>query len=920
MASRVWSFSNPGSLREPASLQSRIRFIGVNPRHRSSRKRPPDIETVPNCQPGPNAVPGVRPIHQVACDSWPHDEVGECSCHPSDMSQPESPFPTAQQPPNALLDVVVRDVRTGWRALRGAKGFSFTVIATLALGIGAAASIFSVVDHVLIRSLPYGDAERLVSLYQRGKAGNQRLVSFPTLQDWARAGVGLSGLAWIRGDGLMVQRPDGPQRVTTGFVSPGFFQLMGRSAALGRTFAAEEERPGGQDVVVLSHELWQKTFGGDATIIGQTLRFDSASAVVVGVMPPGFAYPTWADAWRPLVQLAGRDPVIDRRDFHADSRAVGRLARGVDARQAARLLSAVQSRIAEEYAADEGDWIGVNVDPLQTEIVGNVRTSLVFLGGAVALILLVACVNLANLAAVRGASRGREIAIRLALGASRARVVRQLAVESATLALIGGGLGLLLAWRAISWLRVTAPLDLPRARELALDGRAIAVATGVTILTALLFGVFPALRAAMAGGSFRELLGGRSGAGGSRREARGRAVLTTAQFALALVLLVGAGLLAQSYRRLLGARIGFDPHGLFATAGSPPRDKNVDPLVALSLYERIVDRLKAEPGVEDAAVVNFMPSGRAGVPTRVEVPGRAPLSEDLATYITVSEGFLRTLRIPLIRGRWFTAAEMRSPGDGVVISEAVAKRYWPGQDPVGKPLTIFRSSQVRADFGRAVPSVVIGVVSDVRQFGPESDPNPSVYVPIAAEPWAWVSFAVRVRDGATATPTTLRRAALEAEPNMLPVGPGAPMTFTGIERALSASLAPRRYVLGLVGAFSICALVLAALGLYGVASYAVTRRTSEFGIRIALGATAEQVVRSVLRWGVALAVVGCAVGLGGALALVRLVSQLLYDTSTTDLAVFVTVPLVLIVIGAVAVYIPARRAARVDPIVALRSD
>ena len=834
------------------------------------------------------------------------------------MSQTESqPSPALGE---ALFDVIARDVRTGWRALQSAKGFSVTVIATLALGIGAAATIFSVVDHVLIRSLPYGDADRLVSLYQRGKGGNQRLVSNPTLKDWAREGVALSGLAWIRGDGLVLQRPDGPERVGTGFVSPGFFTVMGRRAALGRTFAAEEERAGAQDVVVISHELWQKTFGGDTKIIGQTLRFDSASTVVIGVMPPGFAYPTWADAWRPLVQLVGRDPVIDRRDFHADSRAIGRLAPGVDVRQAERLLSIVQGRIATEFPKEEGDWIGVKVDPLQTEIVGSVRTALLGLGGAVALILLVACVNLANLAAVRGASRGREVAIRFALGASRAQVTRQLAIESATTAFIGGGIGVLFAWRAISWLRATAPFDLPRARELALDGRAVAVAASVTIVTALLFGVFPALRAAMAGGTFRVLLGGRSGAGGSRREARGRAVLTSAQFALALLLLVGAGLLAQSYRRLLGARMGFDPRGLFATSGSPPREKNVDPRVALGVYERIVDRLKSEPGVEDAAVVNFMPSGGAGIPTRIEVPGRTPASEDLATYITVSEGFFRTLRISLVRGRWFSAAEMRSPGDGVVISEAVAKRYWPGQDAVGKPLTIYRSSQVRADFGRAVPSVVIGVVGDVRQFGPESNPNPSVYVPMAAEPWAWVSFAVRVREGSPATVTALRRAALEVEPNMLPMGPGAPMTFNGIESRLSASLSPRRYVLGLVGAFSTCALVLAALGLYGVTSYAVTRRTHEFGVRIALGATGDQVVRSVLRWGITLALSGCAVGLGGAFALVRLVEQLLYATSTTDVAVMVIVPMTLIAIGVAAVYVPARRAARVDPIVALRAE
>jgi predicted permease len=820
----------------------------------------------------------------------------------------------------STVDRISRDLRASWRAIRGAKGFVATVIATLALGIGAAATIFSVVDHVLIQSLAYPDADRLVSIYQLGKSGNRRLVSNPTLQDWARSDVGLSGLAWIRGDGLMLARPDGPQRVGAGFVSPGFFQIMGHRAALGRTFAPEEERLGGPDVVVLSHELWRKTFGGDASVIGRTVRLDSSSVVVVGVMPPGFAYPPWADAWRPLAQLAGRDPVVDRRDFHADSRAIGRLAAKVDLRQAQRNLSLVQSRIAEDFPKDEGDYTGVILTPLQTEVVGNVRTALLGLGGAVALILLVACVNLANLAAVRGAARGREVAIRFALGASRAQIVRQLTAESATLAVAGGGLGVLLAWRAISWLRATAPFDLPRAREITLDGRAVAVAAAVTMLTALLFGVVPALRAAIAGGSFRVLLGGRGGTGGTRREARGRAVLTAAQFALALLLLVGAGLLAQSYRRLLGARLGFEPHGLLAAPAAPPNEKNRDPRVALALYERIVDRLKAEPGVDDAAVVNFLPSGRAGVPTRVEVPGRTPTSGDLATYIVASEGYLRTLRIPVLRGRWFNAAEMRSPGDGVVISESVAKQYWPNQDAVGKPLTIYRSSQARADFGRAVPSVVIGVVGDVRQYGPETLPDAAVYVPIAAEPWAWVSFAVRLRDGSPTTAMSLRRAALDVEPNMLPVGPGTPMSFQMVEEKLSASLAPRRYVLGLVGAFSACALVLAAIGLYGVTSYAVTRRTHEFGVRIALGATGEQVVRSVLRWGVVLAVVGCVVGLGGAFVLVRLVKQLLYDTSPTDLGVLVTVPVLLIAIGTVAAYIPARRAARVEPIIALRSD
>ena len=801
-----------------------------------------------------------------------------------------------------------------------AKGFAMTVVATLALGIGASVTIFSVVDHVLIRPLSYPNADRLVTLYQLGKGGNIRLVSNPTLQDWARDNVGLSGLAWIRGDGLTLERPDGPQRVPTGFVSPGFFSVMAQRAALGRTFVTEEEAAGGADVIVLSHELWQKTFGGDPTILGRMLRLDSANVEVVGVMPPGFAYPSWATAWRPLARLAGRDPVIDRRDFHADSRAIGRLAPDVDAAQAARLLSVVQQRVAADYPREEADWPNVRVIPLQEEVVGDIRSALFALVGAVTLILLVACVNVANLAAVRGSSRGREIAIRLALGASRGQVARQLTMESAATAALGGGIGLVLAWRAVAWLRATAPFDLPRAQEIALDARAAMVAVGVTLMTALLFGVVPALRSAMAAGGLGVLLGGRSGAGGSRREARGRAVLTSLQFALALLLLVGAGLLAQSYRRLLAARIGFDPHGLVAAAIAPPNDRYGDAASALGLYQRIAERLRTEPGVEDAAVVNFLPLGRAGVPTRIEIPGRPARTEDLATYVTVSEGYLRTMRIPLVRGRWFSADEMRSPGDGIIISEAVAKRYWPDQDPVGRPLTIFRSSQARPEFGRAVASVVIGVVGDVRQYGVETDPDPAVYVPLAAEPWAWVSLVVRARDVAAVSPATLRRAVMDIEPRLLPLGPGMSVDFTLVEHSLSASLAPRRYVLGLVGAFSACALALAVIGLYGVASYAVTRRTNEFGIRIALGATRSQIVRSVLRWGLALAVVGCVIGLTGAIGLSRLIQSLLYNTPPTDALVLASVPVILIVVGAIAVYIPARRAARVDPIVALRSE
>ena len=819
------------------------------------------------------------------------------------------------------LDAMARDLLLTIRSARKSPGFAVTVIVTLALGIGATATVGSVLDHVLLRPLAYRDADRLVTLYQRGANGNLRLVSFPTFEDWARPRPEIAGMAYVRGLQVTLGAADGPQRAVAAFVSAGFFKVMGAGALQGRTFQPDEEATAGVGAVVLSHGLWMKAFGGDPGVIGRTVALDSGSGVVVGVMPPGFMYPSWAQLWRPLGQIVDRDPVLKRRDFHVDSRAIARLAPGGDVARATLLLAVTQQQIAVAYPDAESTWTGVKLVPLQTEVVGDVGTALWALGAAVAVVLLIACVNVANLAAVRGGSRGREIAVRLALGASRAQVARQFLVETLALAAVGGGLGVLGAVAAVAWLRRTAPFDLPRAGELAVDLPVLVAATLLTALTAVVFGVLPALRAAAPRGALGELLGGRPGAGGTRREARGRVLLTGVQFALALTLLVGAGLLVQSYRRLQAVQLGFDPRELLTLTVEPPKAKYSDPRAAFALYERLIARLRAEPGVEDAAVVNFMPLGRAGLPTRLELPGRTVSSEDLATYITVSEDYRRTMRIPLVRGRWFSSDEMRTAGDGIVISEGVARRYWPGADAVGRAITIFRSSQARADFGRAVPSVVIGVVGDVRQFGPENDADQAVYVPLVAEPWPWASVVVRARASGPGVVAALRRAVAEVEPGaVVPGSEGDRTGFQPVVQALSTVLAPRRYVLGLVTAFSVCALLLAAIGIYGVTSYTVARRTHELGIRLALGATRREIMASVLVRGLVTALAGCAAGTVGALFLVRFLEHLLYNTSVTDPVVLVTIPVLLVTVGMVASYLPARRAARVDPMIALRSD
>jgi putative ABC transport system permease protein len=817
------------------------------------------------------------------------------------------------------LDTFARELRVAIRGARKSAGYSLTVALTLALGIGATVTVFSVLDHVLMRPLVYSDAGRLVALYQRGTEGNQRLVSYPTLLDWAHSDAGFNAMAFVRGEGLALVTPNGPKTVGTAFVSPGFFNLMATRPALGRAFVPEEERQSGTDVVVLSHDLWIRSFGGDPHVIGRVVSLDSASPTVIGVMPPGFAYPEWAGLWRPIGQILGRDSALQHRDFHADSRAIGRLSSTVDAAHATSLLSSVQQRIGLAFPQEEGKWPRAELVPLRTEVVGDIGNALWALGGAVTLVLLIACVNLANLSAVRGASRGREMAVRLALGASRAQVARQLMVETSTMAIAGAVLGVVGARIVVGWLRATAPLDLPRAAELSIDARAVLVATLLTMTTALLFGVLPAMRAAAPRGAISALLGGRSAASGTLAQARLRRFLTGAQFCLALILLVGAGLLVQSYRRLQAVSLGFDTRDVFGLTIHPPKNRYSDAQASLDLYVRLVERLRAVAGVEEAAFVNFMPPGRAGVPTRLEIPGRPGGSDDVATYVSASDGYLRAMRIPLLRGRWFNASEMRAPGDGVVISESVAKRYWPRADAMGKSLTIFRSSQARPNFGEAVPSTVIGIVGDVRQHGLDSDPDAAVYVPMSAEPWPWGSLLVRKRPVAPAARLALISAVKEVDSTLLGTE-DADVGFGSVAEGLSVALAPRRYVLSLLGAFSACALVLAAVGIYGVTSYSVAQRTQEIGIRRALGAVERTIVRTVLIREIAPALLGCAIGVASTFLIVRYVKHILTDISILDPAVLFGISALLIVVGLVACYLPARRATHIDPMIALRSD
>ena len=821
-----------------------------------------------------------------------------------------------------VLDTIGQDSRHLARSLRRSPGFTIVAVLTLALGIGATTAVLSVVDHVLLHSLPFRDADRLYMMFERDDRGGFRAPSYPTVQDWQRdAGVheAFEGVAFVRGDGAILTTNDGPERVGAGFVGPDFFPLLGARPTLGRLLTAEDQALGAPAVAVISHTLWQQTFGGDPTIVGKHITLDSIPTTVVGVMPVGGTYPTFASVWQPVSHYK-RPEQLARRGLHADSRTIARLRPGVDSSRAMTLMKTVAARLAAEYPADQGHWPGAAMQPVQGEILGNVRPMLLTLAAAAAVVLLLACANVANLLLARMSTRGRELAVRSALGASRGRIVRQLFTETILLSLAGGTLGTGFAVVAVSFAKRLPSTRLPRVDELAVDGRVLLIAFAASFLTALLCGVWPALRATRPT-SGEALRVGALGSMGGRPESRLRRTLVTLQFALALMLLVGAGLLLQSFRRVAAVPLGFDPRGLVSVRIAPSASRYGKPEDAAALYRRLMDAMRAVPGVEDVALIQHMPFSGASITTPIEIDGAA--DHDTASrevfYRTVSDNYLRTMKMSLAAGRWFTADDIRSPGNGFVINETLAKRYWPGQQPIGRRITVRRSSQARADFGQPLSGTIIGVVADVHQFGRDIAPSPEVYVPYTLEVWPWVMLVTRTREAGRAIPA-LRRAILSVEPTLMLKSGGFNTGFEVVDTSIARSLEQRRLAMTLIGVFAACALILAAIGMYGVIAYGVTQRTREMGVRKALGATNRMIASLIVRESLVLTAFGIALGCFGAWVSARLISGLLYDTAPSDPIAYVTTIVLLTVVALVASYVPARRAMRLDATIAIRGD
>lgn len=818
---------------------------------------------------------------------------------------------------------IVDDLRFAIRSLRRSPAFVAGVVLTLAVVIAASVTVLGIVDRVLLRALPLAAPEELYSVFLTDRAGsNAALPSYPTTRDFQAHTRMFAGFGFARGDTRLVRGTEGSQRLGLASVSPGFLPILGVRPALGRLFSPQEETAqGAGDVVVISHSWWQRQFNGDPAAIGKTLSLEDRVMTVIGVMPPEFRYPDWADAWTPAEPTVATTPALQNRLLHVDSRTIARLAPGATLESARADLDAVAQRLNEAYPDPAGNWTATRLTPLAEEAIGSARASLYALAGAVFFILLIACANIANLTLVRTSTRSRELAVRMALGADRGRIARQLFTESSLLAVVAGAAGTVGAIALVGAVRRWAPAGLPRAAEVAVDWRTLVAAGCLTMMAAALIGTLPALRAGRVGlDALREARG--IGAGGARGT-RARALLTIGQMTLALMLLIGAGLLVQSFRRLQEVHLGYNPEGVLALAVFPSEGKYEGEPATAELYRRLIERVSRVPGVTSAAFVNHTPAGGASVPTTVSISGRAPSESDggdRVLYKTASADYLNTVGLRLLKGRWFMESDIDSKAIGVVISESVARRFFPDVDPIGRPLTVRRASQARAGFGDPQPSIVIGLVGDVRQFGPAEDPVADVYLPYTREVWAWGSIAVRTSGNPSALVEPLRRAVTEVDADIPVTGASKADGFRLLSDVVSDWYQPRRLGTALLLAFSAGALVLAAVGLYTVTAYSVVQRTNEIGIRIALGATPASVVRLVLGHGLRLTAFGALLGVAGALALGRLLRSMLYATTPADPLTLVVAALTLGAVVLLATLAPARRAAKLDPTIAMRGD
>jgi predicted permease len=793
-------------------------------------------------------------------------------------------------------------------------GFALIAIMTLSLGIGANTAIFSVVNGVLLKPLPYRAPEQLIRLFQSGRTQPRFPVSGGAFQDYRDQNSTLSGMALYTRDDLELSQGGAsakPERLAALRVSAGFFDALGAQPLLGREFRREDELPDNNQVVILSYGLWSRRFNSDPGVVGKAITLSGRPFTVVGVAPAGLQHVGGdyrsmphgesVDAWWP-VQLP---PQSDRRSHYMN--AIGRMKPGVSAAQAYADFNTIAERLAQQYPNTDRGW-RIAVKPLQEEIVGPARTTVLLLLGAVLAVLLIACVNVANLLLARGAAREREIAVRSAVGAGRARIVRQLLTESLLLALVSSAIGVLLAQWAVEALRTLGPEQLPRLQAVSVDWRILLFTLGLTLLTGVLFGLAPALHAGHL--NLNELLkeGGRSGAGDRRRRLRDALVVT--EVALALTLLVGAGLLMRSFWKLQQADPGFNPEHVLTASLNLPRARYENGPKVAAFQQRLLERLAALPGAQSVGLTSDLPWTGYDENAGFIIEGKTFPGDDGpgGRYHFVSADYFRAVGVPLITGRFFNESDRMGAPVVVLINRAMAERFWRDENPVGSRFT-FSSRPKESDW-----ITVVGVVGDVKDFPHSPAAAPAFYLPTSQEAPRDIILAVR----SGVEPSRLIEAVrneVQALDKDLPLS-----DVKTLDAIAATAVAGRRLTLWLVGFFALAALALAAIGIYSVLSYLVAQRTHEIGVRMSLGAQLGDVMKLVIRQGMTMVFLGVALGLVAAFGLTRLMTGLLFGVSATDPLTFAVIALLLLLVALVACFVPARRATKVDPLVAMRGE
>jgi predicted permease len=812
-----------------------------------------------------------------------------------------------------VLETLLQDVRYAMRMLRKNPGFTAVVVLTLALGIGANTAIFSVVYAVLLKPLPYAQPEQLVTVFEakprEGIMGNG--WSYPNFAELRANNHSFSEMAGHQQHQLTLTGRGEPAVVNTAVVTPELFSVLGEKPIAGRTFVSEEGKPGAAAVVILSENLWRGEFGADPNLVGSAITLDKRSCTVVGIMRAGFRYPAISEEeqiWIPLAQ----DPLfgswMERRGGHW-LRVTARLKPGVSMAQAQAELDAFSATLTKEFPAENEGWL-VRMMPLQEMMVGNVRSALLVLLGAVGLVLLIACANIANLLLARATSRAREMAVRAALGAGRTRIVRQLLSETAVLGLLGAVAGIALAYCGVHGLSSFLQASVPRAGEIGVDRFVLGFALLLSAVASCAFGLTPALFAAKSDlqACIREG-GGRSGESAGHRRARN--ILAGGEIALATVLLVASGLLLRSFAKLTSTSPGFDVQHVIKAAISLPRFQYSTPQQWIAFSDQLLVRIQAQPGMRDSAMAVPLPITDGFINLGFDIPGTPPASAGTsrsANFVSVSPDYLRIMAIPLLAGRFFSAHDNLSAPRVTVISQAMARMYFPNQDPLGK----------RLSFGFPFESVgekeIVGIVGDVRDVALGQNPGAMMYVPFEQAPFWGGNLVVKSTLNVASLAGTIRQVVHEIDKDL-------PVTdIMMLPEGIDTSVAQPRFRTFLLGVFAAMALALAAIGIFGVISYSVSRRTNEIGIRVALGAQSRDVLKQVLAEGAWLAMTGLALGMVVAFVVTRLMSTLLFGVKPSDPLTFAGVSVILAAVTLAACYLPARRATCVNPLVALRYE